>query len=96
MNLGKSDLVPTQDLVYIGTRFMTDQGRVCLLEDWIDGLLAMVRSFSRVGQYKTALLFLGLLGLVATTLQLVEYAHLHMRPIQWYLKRRWNHVTHGL
>ena len=67
-----------------------------LPEDRIDGLLAMVSSFSKVGQYKTALLFLGLLGLMAATLQLVEYAHLHMCPIQWYLKRRWNPITHEL
>ena len=87
MNLRKSDLIPTQDLVYIRARFRTDQGRVYLLEDQIDRLLAMVSSFSKVGQYKTALLFLGLLGLMAVILQLVEYAHLHMHPTQWYLKR---------
>ena len=33
---------------------------------------------------------------MAATLLSVEFAHLRMRPIQWYLKRRWNHVTHGL
>ena len=33
-----------------------------------------------VGQYKPALLYLSLLGLVAATLQMVEYAHLHMVP----------------
>ena len=62
-----------------------------LPEEWID----LVRSFSKVGQYKPALLFLSLLGLMAATLQL-EYVHLHMPPIQWYLKHRWNHTTHGL
>ena len=61
-----------------------------------DGLLAMVRSFSKMGQYKTTLPFLGLLGLMAATLQLVEYTLLHMHPIQWFLKWRWNHVTHRL
>ena len=96
MNFKKSDLVPTQDLVYIGARFRMDLSRVYLLEDWIDGLLALVRSFSKGGQYRTVLLFLGLLGLMGATLQSVEYAHLHMRPIQWYLKQRWNHITHRL
>ena len=33
---------------------------------------------------------------MVATLQSVEYAYLHMRPIQWYLKQRWNHITHGL
>ena len=32
---------------------------------------------------------------MAAILQSIEYTHLCMRPI-WYLKRRWNHVTHGL
>ena len=67
-----------------------------LPEEWIDELLAFIRSFSRVGQYKPTLFFLSLLGLIAATLQLVEYAHLRMCPIQWYLKCRWNHITHGL
>ena len=56
----------------------------------------MVKSFSMVGHYQTALLFMGLLGLMAATLQVVEYAHLHMWPIQWYLKQRWNHVSQEL
>ena len=58
MNL-KSNLTPTQDLVYIGAQFQMDLGRVYLPEDRIDGLLALVRTFSKVGQYKTALLFLA-------------------------------------
>ena len=85
MNLKKSDLNPTQDLVYIGARFWIDLGRLYLPEEWIDGLLALVRSFSKVGQYKPALLYLSLLGLMAATLQTVQYAHLHICPIQWYL-----------
>ena len=80
MNLKKSDLTPTQDLVYIGNRLRTVLGRVYLLEEWIGSLPALV------GQYKTALFSLSLLGLMAATLQSVEYTHLHMRPIQWYLK----------
>ena len=66
VNLKKSDQTHTQDLVYIGARFWTDLGRVYLPEDQIDEL---VRSFSKVGQCKTALLFLGLLGLMAAMLQ---------------------------
>ena len=48
-------------------------------------LTAGVRSFSKVGAYKPAHQFLSLLGL--------EYTHLH---IQWYVKWRWTHTTHGL
>ena len=35
-------------------------------------------------------------GLMAVTLQSMEYAHLHMRPIQRYLKQHWTFSTHGL
>ena len=68
MNLKKSDPVPTHDLVYIGAIFRTDLSRVYLPEDQLVGFRAMVKSFSRVGQYQTALLFMGLLGLMAATL----------------------------
>ena len=70
----------------IGAKFPTDLGRLYLLELRIQALMACVGSFSRVGAYKPAHLFLRLLGLMAATLQSVEYAHFHMRPIQWYLK----------
>ena len=43
-------------------------------------LLALVRSFSKVEQYKPALLFLSLLGFMAAMLQLVKYAQLRMLP----------------
>ena len=74
VNLKKCDLAPTQDLVYIGDRFWTDLGRVYLPQDRDEGLLALVRSFAKVGQFMAAML------------QSVEYTHLHMYPIQWYLK----------
>ena len=68
--------------MYTGARFWTDLDRLFLPEVQIDGLRALVRSFSRVGQYKLALL----LSLLAATLHLGEYAHLQVCPIQWYLK----------
>ena len=61
-------------------------GRLYLLEDWIDRLFTRVRSSSRVWWYKPTLLFLNLLGFMAATLPSVAYIHLHMHPIQWYLK----------
>ena len=96
MNLKKSKLTTSQDLVYIGARFRMDLDRLYLSEDQIDGLLALVRSFSRVGQYKLALLFLSLLGLMTAILSSVEYTYyLCMHSIQLYLKCRWNHIANG-
>ena len=87
VNLKKSNLTPTQDLVCIGARFRRDRRKVYLPEDRIKGILALVRSFTKVGHYVSALFYLSFLGLMVATLQSVEYAHLRMRPIQWYLKR---------
>ena len=63
VNLKKSELTPTQDLVYIGAWFRTDLGRLYLLEMRIQALTAYVRSFSKVGayMYKPAHQFLDLL-----------------------------------
>ena len=96
VNLKKSELAPTQDLVYIGARFCMDLGRLYLPETRIQALTTCARSFSTVGAYRPAHQFLSLQGLMAATLQSLEYAHLHMRPIQWYLIQRWTHATHGL
>ena len=38
MKLKKSELAPTQDLVYIGANFCTDLGRLYLPETWIQAL----------------------------------------------------------
>ena len=45
----KSELAPTQDLVYIGARFRMDLGRLYLPEVRIQALTACARSFSKEG-----------------------------------------------
>ena len=80
VNLKKLDLAPTQDVVYIGARFWMDLGRLYLPEAPLDGMLALVKSFSKVGLYKPALLFLSLLGPVAATLLSVGYAPFTCAP----------------
>ena len=90
INVKKSDLTPTQDLVYIGGRFRTDLGRVFLPEDRVEALVRAVRAFMRVGQLHPARLWLQLLGLMAATITSVLQARYRMRPLQWFLKRRWS------
>ena len=90
LNLKKSEPSPTQDLTYLGARFRTDQGLVTLPEEKIQALLPVLRSFLRVGTYRTAVQFLSLLGLLTSTLDMILYARLHVRPVQFYLKLRWN------
>ena len=89
INLKKSDLTPSQDLVYIGGQFRTDLGKVFLPEDRRVALTKAIQSFSRVGALHPALQWLQILGLMAATISVVRHARLHMRTIQWHLKRHW-------
>ena len=82
INAKKSDLVPSQDLVYMGGRF--EMGRVFLPPDRKEALIRAVSSFARVGLYHPARRWLQVLGLT------VQFAHLNMRPVQWYLRKRWS------
>ena len=68
VNLKKSELAPTQELVYIRARFHLDVGRLYLPEIRIQALTTCVRSFSKVGAYTPANQYLSLLGLMAATL----------------------------
>ena len=92
LNLKKSELVPTQDLVYIGGRLRTDLGYVFLPEDRLTVLVNCVKTFLHIGMYKPAHQWLRLLGLMAATLLVVHQARLNMRPIQWHVKLRWKAV----
>ena len=89
INLKKSDLTPTQDLVYIGGWFRTLLGRVFLPEDRRESLIRVIRSFKLVGKMHCARSWLQVLGLLAATIPSVHQARLRMRPIQWHVKQRW-------
>jgi len=90
INVKKSDLAPTQDLVYVGGRFRTDLGRVFLPTDRKKALIKAVSSFARVGLYHPARRWLQVLGLMAATIATVQFARLNMRPVQWFLRQRWS------
>ena len=49
LNLKKSDLIPTQDLVYIGGRFRSDLGKVFLPIPRRTVLISTVQSFLQIG-----------------------------------------------
>ena len=59
-------------------------GRLHLLEYWMDGLVVLVASLSKVGVHKQ-LSYLSWLHLRAALLQSLEHTHLCIHPIQWYL-----------
>ena len=65
-----------------------DLAWIFLPKDRKDALISCIRSFCQAGSYKPAHQFLHLLGLMVVTLLVMPYAHVHMRPLQWYLKSR--------
>ena len=90
INLKKSDLSPSQDLVYIGGRLRTDLGRVFLPTDRRLALIKAISAFAQVGSLRRVRVWLQILGLMAATIHTVRHARLRMRPIQMFLKSRWN------
>lgn len=89
INLKKSSLLPSQDLVFIGGRFDTQSGQVFLPPDRVVALVRLVKSFV-VGAVRPARMWLSLLGLMASTIYLVRNARWAMRPIQLFFLCRWS------
>ena len=88
INLGKSDLEPSQDLVYIGGHFRTDRGLVKPPQDRVEKLQSLLTQL-RPGRRLSALFFLRCLGLMASMIAVVPLARLHMRHLQLFLLHRW-------
>ena len=94
VNLHKSELDPKQVFDFVGYRYDLNRGVVLptpqrwqILNDKIHFLLES-QSCS-VSQY------MSLIGLLTATEKQVSLGRLHMRPIQWHLKRNW-HIPESL
>ena len=87
-NQEKSDLIPSQDFVYVGMFFRTGLGIVSVPPDRVDALLVIVLTTLRKSSL-TARAFLSLLGVLGAAADLVFLGRLHMRPIQLYLLSLW-------
>jgi ribonuclease HI len=88
INVPKSILFPTQSLIFIGGDFQTDIGLVSLPGDrFIDlrDCLSELRALSHV----PVRIYLRVLGLMTSTLDVVPYARLHTRPFQLHLLFHW-------
>ena len=94
VNLAKSELLPQQIFNFVGYRFDLSQGLVkptqerwMVLSQKINDLLNQQACSVRQ--------FMSLIGLLTATEKQVVAGRLHMRPIQWHLKRHW-HVPESL
>ena len=94
VNKEKSNLIPTQDIVYIGGRFCLDKGIVMPTPERIIKLRNAVLAL--LGKEVTARQYLQTLGLMASCLEIIPNARLQMRPIQLHLLHWWKPVSRDL
>ena len=89
VNMKKSELVPQQIFNFVGYRFDLLTGRVLpTLERWetLRAKLLFVKSKDSC----TVRQLMSLIGLLTATEKQVWLGRLHMRPIQWHLKKHWH------
>ena len=89
VNLEKSHIWPSQMITYLGAEFNLQKGIVCPTEDRFQNLCQAI-SILFQESFVPAKLFLRILGLMASCIDLVPLGRLHMRPIQLYLLCHWS------
>ena len=94
INKEKSNLVPTQDIIYIGGRFCLDKGIVMPTPERIVKLRSAV--IALLGEKVSARQYLQTLGLMASCIEIIPNARLQMRPIQLHLLYWWKPVSRDL
>ena len=88
VNIKKSELNPQQVFTFVGYRFDLLTGRVLPTQErWAS--LRRKLLFLRAQDSCTVRQFMSLIGLLTATEKQVWSGRLHMRPIQWHLKRHW-------
>ena len=88
VNLQKSEFEPKQVFEFVGYQYHLVHGLVKPTQNCWESILQKVSSIlpnptSRVRK------FMSLIGLLTATEKQVPLGRLHMRPIQWHLKRHW-------
>ena len=94
VNMEKSELTPQQVFNFVGYRFDLLSGRVLPTQDrWV--ALQQKLQFIKGRDCCSVRQFMSLIGLLTATEKQVWAGRLHMRPVQWHLKRHW-HVPESL
>ena len=88
VNMNKSDLVPKQVFNFVGYLFNLITGRVLPTQDRWEALQKKLR-FTKAHHQCTVRQLMSLIGLLTATEKQVSAGRLHMRPIQWHLKKNW-------
>lgn len=88
INYEKSDLIPSQNFVFIGMEFRTLENIVRVPWDRALNILQLI-SWFQTQRNVTARLFLSLLGKLSAAAQFVILGRLHLRPLQMALFSQW-------
>jgi hypothetical protein len=91
INLKKSDLVPSQDQVFLGVRFQTALAWVSLSPSRVISVGRSVKAFQRQRR-PTARFYMKLLGHMTSAGEVMFRARLMTRPFQMALSRQWNNT----
>ena len=94
INVEKSSLVPKQVITYLGSVFNLKLG---LVFPTLERITKLEEASKLLIQGKnSAFQFLHVLGLMASCIEIIPFARLHMRPIQLHLLAHWNPVSKDL
>ena len=88
VNLQKSELEPKQIFEFVGYKYDLYQGLVQLTQNRWESILQKLESILSKTSCRVRK-FMSLIGLLTATEKQVPLGRLHMRPIQWHLKRHW-------
>ena len=85
----KSEIIPSQDFVFLGEHYRTDLGLVLPPEEKILNLFQQVNN---LGHFQTVPVrqLLRLIGFMISLMDLIPLGRLHIRPLQWYLMEFWH------
>ncbi|XP_075783465.1 DNA repair protein RAD51 homolog 2 isoform X1 [Pelodiscus sinensis] len=95
INVGKSSLVPSQDLEFIGARLDALSARVYLPATRFQMIRDLVRTVS-IAPRSSILTYLKLLGHMAATTYVVAHARLHLRSLQHWLFKVYTPGVHAV
>ena len=88
VNLQKSELEPKQVFEFVGYQYDLSHGLVKPTQNRWESILQKVQSIMTSPTCRVRH-FMSLIGLLTATEKQVSLGRLHMRPIQWHLKRHW-------
>ena len=89
VNMDKSELVPQQTFDFVGYHFDLSQGLVKPTQDRWRSLSQKLNLLLGL-ECCSVRQFMSLIGLLTATEKQVVSGRLHMRPIQWHLKKHWH------